>query len=230
MSDITSVTDLFSTEAYAGTYRGLDVFPGFHNGMDDIPEGLARNGQLVETVTGLRKFVDRSTTPFPTRSIHWYATTRVNALAMRSFIAARSGRLVPFWVPTFRWDLDFLVYYPLDPTNKIVIAGCKYQDLLFPNPARRHLAVFPRALSSMQFTKVTAAATYTSTGTGTAGTTTTEVLTLDAPVTDCSNKITRICFLTLCRLANDMNDITWHGLNAAEVTLPLVELPLEVPA
>ncbi len=223
---MTSISQVLDPELYiASLYRGLPVFPVLHNAAEAIPETYPRLGTEVKSVTGAKAFDDHAGIPLPTRAVHWRSMSRREALTMRSWLLARNGRLNPFWVPTFTWDMQFISPFG---GSVIITRAYGYSSTLWPSLSRRYLAIYPSGLTTVYFAKVTAAFSAVATLNGQS--VTVENLTLDSVPPGMAIGRTRISFLTLCRLASDDFTMKWTGLNSAEVTLNLVEVPHEVPA
>lgn len=223
--DVTSIDGVTDPSSYvAKTYKGIGVFPGLHNAFDDIPEVYPRRGQAVDSVTGAKAFDDWAGQPFPTRTLRWIADSRANALAMRTWLTNRQGRRNAFWLPTCTWDMQYVANFG----SLLYTRGYGYVSDLFPNLSRAYLAIYPNGLTTVYFCKVTAADEVVASVGGV--NVTCEELTLDTTPPAFYYGRTKICFLTLCRLANDDFTIDWNGLNYASFTIPVVEVPLEVPA
>lgn len=202
------------------SYLGLDVLPVTHNMREAIGESFARSGQLVESPVGRREFDDHAGIALPARSFLWTCPDRAAAVALRAFLDARRGRLVPFWAPTCVRDLELAADAVAGVTLSVRRAG--YYDYLWPlGAARRHLAIFPRG-GAMLARKVTDCVPVDAA---------TETLTLDA-TTGVALAVgsTVISFLVLCRLAEDETEIGWVSTSACEARLRFAELPREVPA
>lgn len=149
----------------------------------------------------------------------WLMEGRAEIQAYRDFIAARKGALVPFWVPS--WQHDLVMAADLTAGNvSLLVSKIGYTKFMFPTAARRHLA-FILADGTKYYRTVTAAAEGTDT----------ETLTLASAIgVLVPAASTMVSFLTLCRLAVDDPELTWHTRDVAEAVLDFVELPQEAPA
>lgn len=200
------------------TYRGVDVLEVWHNMRDGVVESFSRFGELIDHQTGPRAWDDHATMAIPVRSFTWTCGTRAECVALRDFLKARRGRRIPFWVPTYCWDMQLAVDYPA-PVNQITIARSGYGQFLAGSLSRRFIAVF-RAGYPAEYREVVSVVSGADT----------EVIEIDGdPLEDLSSETTRICFLVLCRLANDATTISWFGRTACEAQIEFQELPREYP-
>jgi hypothetical protein len=217
----TSVAAPDSGALYGTQLDGIDVLTeAQHNARDEIRESFARVGALLDNPTGKREYDDHGGRAFPARNFLWTAPDRAACVRLREFLDARKGRLVPFWTPTFSWDLELAEDSPAESAT-LVIRRAGYGQFLWPVPARRRLAIFVPG-QPMALRKVISLETGT----------TTETLHLDSAPggTTLFAETTRICFLPLCRLAEDLTEITWSHTDHCEARIQFAEIPHEVPA
>lgn len=202
------------------TYLGFDVLDQVgHNMREAIAEAFGRHGQLYQNPTGKNFFDDQAGESIPSRSFSWFAHDRAAIGALRSFLSARKGRLVPFWVPTFGSEF-VMSQNALAAQSSVRVFRWGYADQLFPNPARKHLALV-KPTGAFLMRKVTLV---TDNGDGT------EDLSLSAGLgEDLAAARTQVCFLVLCRLEADAPPIDWASTHHAEASLSFLELPHEVP-
>lgn len=202
------------------TYQGSDVLELEPSDLGDRAMNYTRSVFRHDSRTGKLRVLDRSGVAILQPSgFVWLMEGRAEIQAYRDFIAARKGALVPFWVPTWRHDLQMSVDLASGNVN-LSVTKIGYTKFMFSTPARRHLA-FLLADGTKYYRKVTAAAESTDT----------ETLTLDSSISVLVPAAsTMLCFLTLCRLAVDDPELAWHNRDLAEAVLDLVELPQEAPA
>lgn len=202
------------------SYLGFDVLPVTHNMRDALAESFARSGQLLDPGTGRRVFDDQAGMPLPVRSFRWSCLDRVAVDALRAFLDARKGRVVPFWAPTCCWDLRLVA--DAAPGLFLDVARAGYGDLVFsPTGSRRDLAIFPRGGATL-LRRIDSISALSSS---------VERLTLNATTgVSLVAGATVISFLVLCRLAEDLTEIEWSSTSVCEARLRFVELPREVPA
>lgn len=203
------------------TYLTIDVLDQVtHNMRESIAQSFDRHGERQDSPTGRIFWDDFADQAIPVRSFEWFAPGRTAIAALRSFLDARKGRVVPFWVPTFCRELVMSV----DATSvqsSIRVYRHGYGQNLFPYNARKHTAIVSPDGSFLR-RKVTL---ITDNGDGT------ESLSLDSGLgINLSAAVTMVSFLTLCRLEEDNAPIRWFGGAHAEASLRFREVPLEVPA
>lgn len=203
-------------------YQGFDVLELNYNRIGRVDERVRRKVMLLDPKTGVRRQDEQSPAPTPTRPFSWFASGRAEIAAMRAFLEARKGRAVPFWLPSFQWDLRLTE----DLTQTSVIATiqwCRYGEQMFgTTAARRHLALWDLGLGTMEYYRVE--------DTNDPGDEVTESLTVDpAAVRTYQANRTVISFLKLCRLELDQAEIRHHNGTIAEATINVREIPLEAP-
>lgn len=198
------------TTAYG--YDVLEVEPDW----TDPRQTAKRLLQRVDNGMGPVLVYDRGGVSFETHSFKWFLDGRAQVQQFRDFFDLRAGRLVPFWAPSWREDLT-LVVAAAAGDSALVVKQCGYTDRMFPDAARRYLAIMTG--SGNRYRKVTSASQ----------TTTTETLTLDSPIGIALPVGTPISFLTLARLSDDAHEIEWASVQFAEASLQHVELPKETP-
>jgi hypothetical protein len=203
-------------------YRGFDVLELNYNRIGRIEERVRRKFVLLDSKTGVRQSDEQSAAPTPTRPFSWLALGRGEIAAMREFLESRKGRAVPFWLPSFQWDLslasDVAVF---SPTAQI--SWARYTSQMFGTTgARRHLAFWDLGIPSFECYEVIAASD--------SGGDLTETLTL-SPVAARDYKADRtvMSFLKLCRFEQDAVEIRYPSGNVAEATIEIRELPMEAP-
>lgn len=202
------------------TYLGYDVLDQTTPNMREaIAESFDRLGEYIGAKTGRREFDDTAGQPAPQRSFSWFATGRTEIDAMRAFIAARQGRLIPFWTPTYCAEL-VLAADALSAASSIVIATTGYGRYMFALTARKYIAI-TKPGGAFLIRKVAAVI---DNGNGT------ETLTLTSGLGEDVGRSTLVSFLALCRLDSDDPEIQWDGTDHAEANLVYREVPKEVPA
>lgn len=202
------------------TYLGFDVLEVGHNMQEAIRQSFDRVGEFQENATGRRFWDDAAGQPQPVRSFRWWADGRTQIAALRAFLDARLGRLVPFWTPTYVGELKMSQDGSLlDSSLRILNIG--YTRLLFPFASCRYLAIVS-ANGTFLRRKVTLS---TDNGDGT------ETLALDSGLgIDLAAARTVISFLVLCRLEEDMTALSWDSPDHVEATIGFRALPKETPA
>lgn len=201
------------------TYQGFDVLEIEPSAVVDREFVHTRSIARLDSRTGKLRATDRSgVAVVKSGGFVWLMEGRTEIQVYRDFIAARKGALVPAWVPTWNRDLEMDTDLSAGNVN-LSISKVGYTKFMFPTVARRHVA-FLLADGTKYYRKITAASEGSSN----------EVLTLDSSISVLIPKGTMVSFLTLCRLAVDDPELTWHNRDVAEAVLDFVELPREVPA
>ncbi len=202
------------------TYQGFDVLELEPSATSERSTDYTRSVFRHDSRTGKLRVTDRSGVAVARPGgFVWLMEGRAEIQSYRDFIAARKGALVPFWVPS--WQHDLLMAADLMAGNvSLLVSKIGYAKFMFPTVARRHIA-FLLADGTKFYRKVTAAVEGTDT----------ETLTFDSSIgVLVPAASTMVSFLTLCRLAVDDPELTWHTRDVAEAILDFVELPQEVPA
>jgi hypothetical protein len=200
-------------------YQGFDVFEVEPSHVNDREFTHRRSMARLDSRTGKLRARDRSgVAVVRPGGFVWLLDGRTEIQTYRDFIAARRGALVPVWVPTWNRDLEMDTDLSAGNVN-LSISKIGYTKFMFPTAARRHIA-FLLADGTRHYRRITGASEGGSN----------EVLTLDSSIGVLIPKATMVSLLTLCRLAKDEPELTWHNRDLAEAVLDFVELPKEVPA
>ena len=202
------------------TYLGYDVLELNYNRVGPFDERLRRKFVLLDSKTGKRVSDEQAPAPAAARPFTWTALGRSEIAAMRAFLDARVGRAVPFWLPSYQWDLS-LAEDVLQDQSIVTIRWIRFRQQMWGTTgARRHLALWSVGDGAMDYYRIADAtdpADYL-----------TETLTLDPiAVRDYPLAKTVLSFLKLCRLEDDLVEITYPSANVAEATIRVRELPLE---
>jgi hypothetical protein len=204
------------------SYLGYDVLELNYNRAGAFEERLRRKFVILSSKTGRRSADEQAPAPAAMRPFTWTAISRGEISAMRTFLDARCGRALPFWLPSFQWDLA-LAEDVAQNQSSATIRWVRYKQQMWGTTgARRHLAIWSLGDGTMDYCKiadVTDPANYQ-----------TEILSLD-PVAqrDYTRERTVLSFLKLCRLDEDRIEISYPSPQVAEATIRVRELPLEAP-
>lgn len=204
------------------TYLGFDVLDQTnHNARESIAQAFGRLGSAVGSAVGRSSFDDGPGQPIASRSFEWFAHTRPEVAALRAFLEARKGRVLPFWTPTYCHELP-LAAGALAGQSAIRVSATGFRPYLLPLPQRKYLALFtPGGGGAFARVKVTLGI---DNGDGTDTLSLDSALAADLPVTSL------VSFLVLCRLDPDQQAVKWYAPGHAEAALRILEVPLEVPA
>ena len=202
------------------TYKGYDLLT--YN-PDREGTGKIRYTRLATAVdphTGKRRVDDHAGVSIPRQSFRWTAMGLSEIAALRAFIAARKGKAVPFWTPTYSRDL-VLSRDISAGDGTLVIKDTGYVKYLFQFISRQYLAII-NPDGSYITRQITSAV---NNGNGT------ETLTLDSTISSAlTASATLVSFLTFCRLADDDVRMNWQTLELVTTDITFVEIPKETPA
>ncbi len=204
------------------SYLGYDVLELNYNRVGAFEERLRRKFVLLSSKTGRRIADEQGPAPATSRPFTWTAFGRDEMAVMRSFLDARKGRAVPFWLPSFQWDLALAEDIAQNQSGATIRWVRYKQQMWGTTGARRHLAIWSLGEGVMDYCRITGATDPANN--------LTETLTLD-PVArrDYSRSQTVLSFLKLCRLDEDRIEISYPSPQVAEATIRVRELPLEAP-
>ncbi len=203
-------------------YLGYDVLELNYNRVGAFEERLKRKFVLLSSKTGRRIADEQAPAPATMRPFTWTAIGRDEIAVMCAFLDARKGRAVPFWLPSFQWDLALAADVAPNQSGATIRWVRYKQQMWGTTAARRHLALWSLGDGTMDFCRITDAtdpANYE-----------TETLTLD-PVSprEYTRARTVLSFLKFCRLDDDRVEVSYPSLQVAEATIRVRELPLEAP-
>lgn len=204
------------------SYLGYDVLELNYDRVGAIQESVEQEFALLDHETGVCAVVEQWAAPASVRPFTWTAMGLPEIAAMRAFLDTRKGMAVPFWLPSYQWDLTLASALDALDTS-ITIEWARYDDQLFGTTgARRHLALWTVGVGAMDY--------YAVEGADCAGEREPEVLTIDpAAVRDYAADSTVISFLKLCRLERDQVTISYPTKDIARATILVRELPMEAP-
>lgn len=203
------------------TLAGYDILQVYPNRKDGHEDELEQAQRIFDPGYGHVTANFYSTAPVVGREFDWFISGKQDAKDLRDFFAARKGRIVPFWVPTWQSDMVMTANGSSGSTS-INIQAIGYTRFLFPTIARRYLYILPDTNPSAAiYRKVTAAV---DNGNGT------ETLTLDSALGVTVTAATSlVSFLVLCRLADDKMVIRWDNSITGQAKLRFLEVPNEAP-
>jgi len=204
------------------THEGFEILELNYDRVGSVEEKLIRKFVLMDPKTGKRTADEHAPSPAAVRPFVWTALGRDEITTMRTFIDDRKGRAVPFWLPSFQWDLS-LSEDVLTDSAIVSVEWVRYvQQMWGTTGARRHIALWTLGIGSMDYYSVTDSSDpldYV-----------TESLTIDpVAVRDYDKDTTVLSFLKLCRLDSDQVTIEYLSGNVAQATIRVREIPLESP-
>ncbi|MBY4834206.1 hypothetical protein K6W55_28775, partial [Burkholderia dolosa] len=98
-------------------YRGYDTLLLHPNRVEDVSIDYQRLADVFDVETGTPAVIDSPNRPFIVRRHQYLLPDRTRLTAMRGWLAARAGRQVPFWVPTWERGLEVAQPFALDATE-----------------------------------------------------------------------------------------------------------------
>jgi hypothetical protein len=206
---------------WPATYLGFDVLPVEPNRATSMAEGIETPFEALDNQTGGWWNDQLAPAALPARPFSWLAFGEEEIEAMLAWLDARHGRAVPFWLPSWQADLQLLEDV-LEGATSLAVAWVRYATHLYPSTgARRHIAILSHG-ENPSLHHVSACA---DPGDGER-----ESLTI-SPVTPfpLEAQRTRIFFLKLCRLEEDLAPISWPSSGCAEAIIQCREIPAEAP-
>jgi hypothetical protein len=203
------------------TYAGFEVLDLVEPDRRDGSEfEFLRPMEVLQNAPGRSSYLPDFDGARQGYSFEWVCTSREQVATLRSWIDTHRGARIPFWVPTYRHDLLLAESFDAG-AEAFVIDHCRYTVQVFPQGQQRHhVCFYPPGSIPAVFHQVTAATDNT----------TTEQLAVSSPfAAGWSPGSTVISYLMLVRLAEDLVEIRHSGPEYARATIPVVELPQEVP-
>lgn len=199
------------------SYQGFEVCDFWPNWETLPSEGTARSGTVLDNTTGLSVVKPRADQPRESLDFAFRLISRAELARFRRFIESRRGRQKAFWCPT--WQSDLVPTADVTGTS-LVVESVGYTGRMYPNNARKHLALI-RHDRSLYLRGVT----------GASDNGTTETLTLDAaPAQTVLQANSMVSFLLLVRLADDTVNYTYISPSHMTARVSLLEVPMEAPA
>ncbi|MCJ9707603.1 hypothetical protein LWS69_00970 [Bordetella hinzii] len=207
--------DLASTATATNSpiqYRGYDTMLRHPNRVEDVSVDYQRLVDVFDHETGSPAVIDIPNRPFIVRRYQFLLPDRADLTAMRSWLAARAGRQVPFWVPTWERGLEVAQPFKLDATE-ILVQGRGFSTYYQAMPGRRDVAFlhnngtwFLRRITAFEFVDGVV-----------------ERMRIDAALgVACAPSDFRIvCFLELARLESDAVEFFFETDRVVRVTLPI---------
>lgn len=207
--------DLSATVTAASSpiqYRGYDTLLRHPNRVEDVSIDYQRLVDVLDVDTGTPAVIDIPNRAFIVRHFQFLVPDRADLTAMRGWLAARAGRQVPFWVPTWERGLEVAQPFALDATAVLVQArgfATYYHDM----PGRQDVAFlhnngtwYLRRITAFEFVDGTV-----------------ERMRIDAAlgVACAPADFQIVCFLELARLESDAVEIFFETDRFARVALPL---------
>lgn len=139
------IDDLASTVApvIATSYRGADVLLRQPNRIEDITAEYQRLVDVFDNDTGVQVVTDIPNRPFVVRSFQFLLRDLADVAAMRAWLAARAGRQVPFWMPTWERNVEVAAPVAIDALAVTIVAQ-GFATYFQAMPGRQDIALLHR--------------------------------------------------------------------------------------
>lgn len=203
------------------TYLGYVLFTDRDNWRDEKTSDFSIVKQRLDNRVGLFTEDRHAASVREARNYDVFLEGRAEIAAFTAQLAEQKGRLVPFWLATWRHDLT-LASQALITTTSLNVKACNYTKFGFGtgvNNARRHLMI--RKGTSAHYCGIQAAVDNENG---------TETLTINDPLPfELQPGDHQLSFLQLVRLNDDAPVVRYHNQILAEVQVTVVDLPTETP-
>lgn len=198
------------------TFAGYRVYLGRTDWAEPVEVEALRQLEVLDYETGAAWVDDISGLAALLKSWHWTMGTRAEVVALRAWLHARAGRLMPFWSPTQGDDIEVLA--PIGSSDTaITIRNMGYKRYIDGRVDRRHIAIETKA-GTRYYRTITAASEIDDE---------TETLAIDSALgaTVQVADIKRVRFMHLVRLDSDDVEIEWYSDQIARCSTMLRSLP-----
>ena len=191
-------------------YRGYPVLLTATNWTEDVDTDYARKLNELDFLTGRRAIDDLSGIGTVRRTHRWLISGRAAIAAFRSWLAARTGRLTPFWMPSFQSDLK--VVSPIGAFDSAITVENRAYAANVPAAVGRRDVMIATTSGSRYYRRITGA---------TALTPSTESIAIDSVVGAAllPEQIRHVSFMKLVRLDSDAIELAHHTDDMAEVSI-----------
>lgn len=200
-------TAITGAEFNATMYRGYPVLEERPNWRDDITVEYHRKLHHFDNLTGVRTVDDMSGRPVTIQSFLWTRAGRAAIHALRQWLHARKGRLIPIWVSSQQEDIVLLEALG-DTAVTLNIENIGYARYLDMEIGRRDICIRLRD-GSRYYRRITGCIEVDDTK---------EQLVIDDPlgVTINPEDISTISWMQLSRMASDSQELVWHTSELVE--------------
>lgn len=198
------------------TYAGYRVYLGNTNWAQPTETEALRQLEVLDYDTGAPWVDDLSGLAALLKSWHWTLGSRAEIVALRAWLAARAGKLVPFWSATQAVDMEVTAAIGASD-SAITIRNIGYARYLNGRSDRRHLVI--ETLAGVRYYRAITASSEIDDASETLSIDTTLGTTLQPA------DIKSVRFLHLVRLDSDEIEIEWHSTEIAECSTMLRSLP-----
>jgi hypothetical protein len=206
------------------TWKGFDVLEIVPVKSAAGPVEVSRPAEVVDNRTGLRhvkRLLPATASTESSRRFGFWLRNRTETAAFRTFLTARRGRSVPFWMPWYQQEMSLMADAAYG-AGYLRITPCGYRGRWLANQADVNIVLTLPGVSWCY-------ETIESVSDSTPGEEQVFITPAVARVAGWPAATTKIYGLRFCRLENDAVTITWHSSSIGLAELSVRELPLEVP-
>lgn len=198
------------------TYAGYRVYLGRTNWANPIEIEASRQLETLDYETGAPWVDDLSGLASLLKSWHWTLKSRDEIVALRGWLAARAGKLVPFWSASQAVDLEVTAAIGASDSS-ITVLNVGYARYLNGRSDRRHIVL--TTMSGVRYYRAITGASEIDDDY--------ELLSIDTALgaTLQPGDIVDVRFLHLVRLESDEIELEWHTTEVAECSTMLRSLP-----
>lgn len=199
-------------ETAALTYRGYPVLLDANDWAEPLDADYIRKTIQIDHLTGRRAVDDLSGVASVRRTHRWLLNGRAAVVAFRRWLAARAGRLAPFWMPSGQSDLRLAAAVGAADTS-ITVENTGYAEAVPAAVGRRDIMITTTSGQRL-FARISGAYAIDDD---------TEQLGLESALgtTVLPQDVRQICFMRLVRLDADAVEIAHHTDEIAEAVLGL---------
>lgn len=207
-------TSLTAAEITSQTYRGAHLFLWHPDWGQEHGDEIGRMLAVLDYTTGLVTVDDLTGRAHPTRHMGFLLENRARIHAAKAWLAARAGRVQPFWIPT--WSDDLAITRNIQPTDASLYIAAAGLHRFWPDPLRRDLLI--RTMQGDFLRRVTGIQAVSETE---------ESVALDATVGVAVPRaeIVSVHWLQWVRLDADRAEIHWETDASARLNLTTAVLP-----
>lgn len=195
------------TAVEATTYRGRPVLTTATDWTGNVEADFVRKLAAVDFGTGVRVFDDESDKPEIVQAHRWFLDSRTKIAAFRSWLYSRAGKFAAVWVPT--WVNDLLMTSSLGAGGtSFNVENIGYTRQVGARMHRRDVRI-ELVSGAVYYRRITGSIEVDDD---------TETVSIDVAlgVAVTPADVSRISFLSLCRLDADGVELAWFTGDAAQ--------------
>ena len=199
-------------------YLGLDLLDVMPDRSDVISDSVEQLLEILDPGAGPKFYDHREKAPRWNRTVRWHLFGLDDMAVLRTFLDARLGRTVPFWLPSLEVDLEVhSTIFSWAQSFRIKHVG--YAETIYPLGGMRRHFYLRNPDGAVGAYRATSALDL---GDGS------ERIYVGGQFIAQSGT-PAVSYLRYCRLGQDLQTITWQSPGAAVCDMPVVEIPAEAP-